>query len=49
MKPMTTKTFKVSKKYEQFSKTQIIDAIKIVSYYLNIIYLYFGFSLNKFI
>ena len=29
---------KILKKYKQFAKTQIIEAIKIISFYLKIVY-----------
>ena len=34
---------KTSKKYEHYAKTQIIEAIKFISYYRNIIYFCFNF------
>ena len=35
---------KNSKKYRQFAKTQVIEAIKIISCYLNNFYFYFCFT-----
>ena len=31
---------KISKNYKQFAKTEIIEAIKIISFYLNIVYFF---------
>ena len=37
------KMHKISKNYKQLAKTQIIEVIKVISYYLNIMYPYFIF------
>ena len=39
----TKDTEKFKKNYKQFAKTQIIEAIKIISYYLNNTSFYFSF------